>query len=674
MWIHRSIRLRRVTTALALSIQLVACGAPPAAKEPLTTVPAASAGTAQLATSLGVAQPSSEPLPIGSDDPVWGSATAPVTIVEFSDLQCPFCSRVQPTIKSLQAKYGPNQLRVVFKHNPLPFHDHARPAAKVADAVLHQGGSNAFFAFLDLAFEEQLKLGDEALDAWVARVGLDPTVVLRRAELPETNDKIERDIALAGKVGANGTPAFRINGKTLSGAQPIEAFVGIIDAELAAAAELGRKGTPAADIYKTRVAANYVAPKPDPEEEPEQDLVVWKVPVKGAPSIGPSDALVTIVEFFDYQCPYCRRAEATMNELVARYPKDVRVVLRQNPLPFHARALPAANFALEARAQKGESGFLEANRRLFEGKLEESDLLALGKELKLDEKRLRNAITNNTHAAEIDADMDLASDFKAAGTPHFFINGLRLSGAQPLENFVTVVEAQLKIANALVAAGTPRAAVYDEILKRAQDPDAPERKELPAPTADNPSRGPLNAPIVIHEFADFQCPFCQRVEKTLRELDKEFPNKLRFVWHDYPLSFHEHARPAAIVARETRAQQGDAGFWKMHDLLFSSDAVLTDSTLAQHAAALHLDAARLSAAQSDGRFDGVLEKDQALAEAAGIRGTPAFVINGYYLSGAQPLKAFKRLIRYALAHPTKANAAPTAASGTKAIPKAPGVK
>src|SRR6185369_1473569 len=557
MWIHRSTRrsirrLSRVTTALVLSAQLAACGSPPAAQQPLTgpSVPGANPGTAQLATSLGVPQPTSEPLPIGSDDPVWGAATAPVTIVEFSDLQCPFCSRVEPTIKSLQAKYGPNQLRVVFKHNPLPFHDHARPAAKIADAVLHLGGSAAFFAFLELAFEEQLKLGDEALAAWVARVGLDPAVVLRRAELPETNDKIERDIALAEKVGANGTPAFRINGKTLSGAQPLEAFVSIIDAELAAAAELTRKGMPATDIYKTRVAQNFVAPKREPEEEPEQDLVIWKIPVKGAPSVGPSDALVTIVEFFDYQCPFCRRAEATMNELMARYPKDVRVVLRQNPLPFHQRALPAANFALEARAQKGDAGFLAANRRLFEGKLEEAELLELGKELKLDEKRLKNAITNNTHAAEIDADADLATDFKAAGTPHFFINGLRLSGAQPLENFVTVVEAQLKVANALVAAGTPRAAVYDEILRHAQEPDAPERKEIAAPTVDNPSRGPLNAPIVIHEFADFQCPFCQRVDKTLRELDKEFPNKLRFVWHDYPLSFHEFARPAAIIARE----------------------------------------------------------------------------------------------------------------------------
>ena len=663
MWIHR---LGRLTTTLLLSAELASCNATPAAQQPSSgpSVPGTNPGTAQLATSAGGVQASSEPLPVDSDDPVWGSATAPVTLIEFSDFQCPFCSRVQPTIKTLQAKYGPNQLRVVFKHNPLPFHPNARPAAKVADAVLRQGGSPAFFAFLDHAFEEQQKLGDEALSAWVARVGLDPTVVLRRAELPETNDKIERDIALSAKVGATGTPAFRINGVTLTGAQPLDSFTSIIDAELAAARELVRKGTPGAAVYKTRVAANYAAPKPEAEDdEPEQDLVIWKIPVKGAPAIGPSDALVTIVEFFDYQCSYCRRAETTMNELMARYPKDVRVVLRQNPLPFHPRALPAANLALEARAQKGEAGFLEANRRLFEGKLEESDLLALGKELKLDEKRLKNALSNNTHAAEIEADMDLASDFKASGTPHFFINGLRLSGAQPLSNFVTAVETQLKVANALVAAGTPRAAVYDEIMKHAQDPDEPERKQIPAPSADNPSRGPLNAPIVIHEFADFQCPYCQKVDKTLGELEKAYPNKLRFVWHDYPLSFHEHARAAAIVAREARAQKGDAGFWKMHDLLFSSDAALNDETLAKSAATLRLDPARLSAAQTDGRFDSVLAKDKALADEAGIRGTPAFVINGYYLSGAQPLKAFKRIIRYALAHPApKATKAATAAT------------
>ena len=654
MRIHRFARVH-VTGALLIAAQLMGCAtqptAAPTAKDPTAQ---SAAPMAQLATGSNYSgpQPSSETLPI-ADDPVWGSPVAPVTIVEFSDLQCPFCARVEPTIKSLQAKYGPSQLRVVFKHYPLPFHDKARPAAKVADAVLRQGGSEKFFAFLDLAFSEQTKLSDGALADWVTRVGLSAPIVMQRADLPDTASKLDRDIALATSVGVNGTPAFRINGSELVGAQPLEAFTALIDAELVAAADLQKRGVAPEAIYRTRVAANYVAPKPPApaDDDDAEDLTVWKMPIQGAPSYGARDALVTIVEFFDYQCPYCRRAEATMTELLAKYPKDLRIVLRQNPLPFHPHALPAANLALEARAEKGEAGFLEANRRLFEGDLEEADLLKIARDMKLDEKRVRNAIANNTHSAEIEADADLANDFKAAGTPHFFINGQRMSGARPLDNFVNVVESQLKVARALVANGTPRAKVYDEILAHAKDADPPEKKEIPAPTADNPTRGPLNAPVLIHEFADFQCPFCGRVEPTLAELEKAFPNQLRFVWHDLPLPFHEHAKPAAIAAREVRAQKGDAAFWKLHDVLFHDqgvDGALTADSLAKYGAEQKVDAARFSAAQSDGRYDALFEKDQAIASAAEIHGTPAFVINGFYVSGAQPLSAFKRAVRRAL--------------------------
>ncbi|HEY5375260.1 MAG TPA: thioredoxin domain-containing protein [Polyangiaceae bacterium] len=656
MWIHR---LARLTTVLLVALQVAGCATPPASAPLAKPATASGPQPLELATRTNdhAPQPSSDALPVSADDAVWGSPTAPVTILEFSDLQCPFCARVHPTVKQLETKYGPNQLRIVFKHNPLPFHPNARPAAKIADAVLRQGGSRAFFAFLDLAFAEQPKLSDEALTDWITRVGLDATVVIQRAELQETADKIDRDVALAGKIGANGTPAFRINGSTLVGAQPIDAFTSIIDAELAATSELLKKGTPPNALYGARVAANFTPAKPETNDEPEEDLSIWKMPVKGAPVLGAKDALVTIVEFFDYQCPYCRRVEATIAELLTRYPKDLRVVLRQNPLPFHARALPAANLALEARAEKGDAGFLDANRALFSdahSKLEDADLLAIGKQLKLDEKRLQSAITSNTHSSEIEADADLASDFKASGTPYFFINGMRLSGAQPIENFVTAIDAQLKVASSLVAAGTPRAAVYDEIMKRAKEPDAPEQKTMPAPTAENPTRGPANAPIVIHEFADFQCPFCGRVETTLSELEKAFPGKLRWVWHDYPLPFHEHARPAALVAREARAEKGDTAFWKIHDLMFKDqgiDGALGVEMFAKYARELQLDPARLSSSQSDGHFDSVLEDDQKLAQSAGINGTPAFVINGYYLSGAQPLSAFKRLVRYALAHP-----------------------
>lgn len=652
MWIHRFAR-RHVTGLLLVAAQTVGCAARPASA-PQAATAQSGAPVAQLATDTPYSGPqaSSDVLPV-TDDPVWGSPLAPVTIVEFSDLQCPFCARVQPTIKGLQAKYGPTLLRVVFKHYPLPFHDKARPAAKVADAVFREGGSKSFFSFLDLAFDEQLKLSDAALTDWVTRLGLSAAVVMPRAALPDTSSKVDRDIALATSVGVNGTPAFRINGRELTGAQPAEAFTEIIEAELLAAADLQRRGVTPDAIYKTRVATNYVAPKPSaPSDDDAEDLTIWKVPVQGAPSYGAPDALVTIVEFFDYQCPYCRRVEATMTELMAKYPKDLRIVLRQNPLPFHARALPAANLAFEARAEKGEAGFLEANRRLFENELEETDLLKIAHDMKLDEKRVQSAITNNTHAAEIDADVDLANDFKASGTPYFFINGQRLSGAQPLENFVAIVEAQLKVARALVENGTPRAKVYDEILTHAKEADPPEKKEIPAPTADNPTRGPLKAPVVIHEFADFQCPYCGRVEPTLAELEKAFPNQLRFVWHDLPLPFHAHAKPAAIAAREVRAQKGDAAFWKMHDALFHDqgvDGALSAESLAKYASEQHVDPARYAPAQSDGRYDALFAKDQAIASAAGIRGTPAFVINGYYISGAQPLSAFKRAVRRALA-------------------------
>jgi len=626
-------------------------------------VPAGSGGTqtAQLATSTDNGpQPTSEPLPVGSDDAVWGSANAPVTIVEFSDLQCPFCSRVHPTLQALERQYGPDKIRIVFKHNPLPFHPYAKPAAKVADAVLRQGGSRAFFGFLDIAFAEQNKLGEEGTFAdWVRRVGLDPATVLPRAELEDTADKLDRDVALAAKVGANGTPAFRINGRTLSGAQPLGEFTTLIDAELAAAAELVKNGTPPSQVYGVRVAMNFNAPKPAADEdEPEEDLSIWKVPAAGAPVEGPKDALVTIVEFYDYQCPYCRRVQATLDQLLARYPKDLRIVRRQNPLPFHPRAVPAANLALEARAEKGDPGFLDATRGLFDDKrgLEDEDLLKLAKDLKLNEKRAEAAIKNNTHQAEIEADQDIASDFRAAGTPYFFINGQRLSGAQPLESFVTAIDVQLKVANALVADGTPRAKVYEEIMSRAKDPAPPEEKAIPDATANNPTRGPLNAPVVIHEFADFQCPFCERVEPTLGQLEKAFPGKLRFVWHDLPLPFHQNALPAAFVAREARAEKGDAAFWKIHDLLFrdqKDEHAFSAQKYSEYASALGLDANKLAAAPNDARFKSLIDQDKTIAENAHINGTPAFVINGYFVSGAQPLSAFKRAVRYALAHPRK---------------------
>jgi protein-disulfide isomerase len=106
--------------------------------------------------------------------------------------------------------------------------------------------------------------------------------------------------------------------------------------------------------------------------------------------------------------------------------------------------------------------------------------------------------------------------------------------------------------------------------------------------------------------------------------------------------------PAARAAMEAYAQRGDAGFWKMHDRIYATQATLEDADLNAHAQALGLDMTRFVAALSDGRHDAAIDRDKQLAGRLGIHGTPGFVINDYFLSGAQPLDQLEKLVKRAL--------------------------
>ena len=130
----------------------------------------------------------------------------------------------------------------MFKHNPLPFHQDALPAALAAQAVYEAAGPDAFFAYADLLFRGQQALTDANLLQWAADVGVDRSTLLRFASSPEVRGKIEGDIALAQSLGPAGTPSFMINGVRLVGAQPYEDFKTSVDAELAAAQRAGGPG------------------------------------------------------------------------------------------------------------------------------------------------------------------------------------------------------------------------------------------------------------------------------------------------------------------------------------------------------------------------------------------------------------------------------------------------
>ena len=137
----------------------------------------------------------------------------------------------------------------------------------------------------------------------------------------------------------------------------------------------------------------------------------------------------------------------------------------------------------------------------------------------------------------------------------------------------------------------------------------------------------------------------------MAQIKQEYGNKVKIVWRNLPLPFHKKADLAAEAAYEVYKQLGDAAFWQYHEKLFanqkSEDGLLRPG-LEKYAEELGVDMAKFKAALDNRTHKDRVQQDKDAAQKAGISGTPAFVINGYYLSGAQPYPSFKKLIDRAL--------------------------
>jgi protein-disulfide isomerase len=387
----------------------------------------------------------------------------------------------------------------------------------------------------------------------------------------------------------------------------------------------------------------------------------YRVPVDGAPSRGPEDALVTIVAFEDFQCPFCARAVATLDRILEAYPGEVRVVLRHQPLPFHQNAMPAAEASMEAFAQRGPAGFWAMHDLLFENReaLDRASLEGYAARLGLDLPRFGRALDEHTHRARIEEDSELGNRIGANGTPSFFINGVPLMGAQPFEEFERVIDRERESARRLVGAGVPRTRVYERVIQdgrtqierptaRAAAPPTPQpdpRAVYRVPIDGAPVLGPDDALVTVVVFSDFQCPFCARVEPTLRQLRAEYGRDLRIVWMNNPLPFHPNAMPAAEAALEVFAQTGARGFWAFHDRLFENQQALAREDLERYAASIPgVRMPRFRAALDRHTHRASIEANQTLARQLGATGTPGFFINGRNLRGAQPIEAFRALV------------------------------
>ncbi len=153
--------------------------------------------------------------------------------------------------------------------------------------------------------------------------------------------------------------------------------------------------------------------------------------------------------------------------------------------------------------------------------------------------------------------------------------------------------------------------------------------------------GAENATVKIIEFSDFQCPFCGRVEPTIKQVLSNYQGKVSIQYKHFPLSIHPFAQKAA-EASECAADQGK--FWEYHDMLFQNQESLAVTNLKEYAKALGLNQNEFNTCLDSGQKASVVRSDFAEGNSAGVQGTPAFFINGQLLSGAQPYEAFKKVI------------------------------
>jgi protein-disulfide isomerase len=410
---------------------------------------------------------------------------------------------------------------VVFKHNALGFHKDARPAAIASMAAARQGH---FWKYHDVLFANAKALKADDLNKYAEDLGLDMAQFKADMADKKVAMKVDNDQAASVALGATGTPAFFVNGVKLSGAKPFADFKTEIEKQLATAKELQAKGTPREKVARAlalqsgATATNFVkylidekpapkqAAKKAPPKKQEDTKTVWKVPVDISKEAvkGPKHAQVTIVEVSDFECPFCAKTAPTYKKIMETYGDKVRVFFKHTPLAFHKNAPLAHEASLAAGAQ---GKFWEMHDMLFENqkKLTRPDLDGYAELLGLNMGKFKKALDKGTYKAQIAEDMAMAEKVQAKGTPNHFINGRKLTGAKPFEEFKAVIDEEIKKTDGLLKSGTSLEDLYSKLIAKGKtfNPLAAVVQNIANP-ANAPSKGSPKSNIVITEYTDYQ--------------------------------------------------------------------------------------------------------------------------------------------------------------------------
>jgi protein-disulfide isomerase len=404
--------------------------------------------------------------------PASGPIDAPVTIVAWSDYQCGYCNRVQSTLDHLARLY-PGQLRWV--HRTMPLDD---DNTMVSEAALAADAQGRFLPMNDRLYALGGRVDRPTVELVARELGLD--MVRFRADLDSHafRPSIDADMADARALGVSGTPTFFINGRALFGNQPLPVFVDVVDQELARAAAqhggyaaLVASGKPTADAPSSTTNAQH----------PLVPTRTYRIGL-GLPGhqSGPDNALVTIVVWSDFQCPYCAKQAPVLAALRDKYKDEVRIVYRHLAMGFHRDAALAAEAAVAA-AEQGK--FWAFHDQVFAhfGHLARADLERYAQAIGLDLPAFRAALDQRRYRDAIVAEGAAAEALGVDGTPTMFINGAPAVGAHTPAQLAPLIEAHLARSRELTSAGVPPSDFYALLMSGGAGDDRADPSRVPVP-------------------------------------------------------------------------------------------------------------------------------------------------------------------------------------------------
>ena len=542
-----------------------------------------------LRCSAQSGDPASQPLAPSSAAASPVDVEPEVTVVEFSDFLCPYCSKMVPVMDQLLKSY-PGHVRLIVKDFPLEFHQGSELAHEACFAAKAQG---KYWEMYHLLFAHQQQLTRSYLSGYAKQLDLDMAKFENALDTHRYQAEIRESVAEGKALGVTGTPTFFVKGRRLEGTQSFDAFQEQVQAAL---------GTSQPRVEKPKRIAKGV------------EVAAANAPVRGSP-----DATVTITEYADFQCPFCANARSSLDQVLHEYPSRVKLVFKSFPLDFHADSRLAHQAALAADKQ---GQFWQMHDLIFSRQraMKRDDLFAMAKSLGLDMDRFTKEIESEQVQAQIEAEQAEGKQRGVQGTPTFFVDGEELVGAASVEQF------EAKIDQVLRAKGI-------------------EPNRVPLVADGGPARGPEHATVTILWYSDVTSPLSVAAERLMQQVLDAYPDAVRVVFKNRPLEFH---RDGVLAHEALMASAAQGKFWAMHSVLLANQSALSATDLANYAGQIGLNTQKFVADLASGSFHEQVQRDVSVARDAGVNGVPVFFINGTRVDGVQSFSSFRAIVDAAI--------------------------